>query len=86
VVSVPLTLSPAVSDQLTRTEIGYAGSTGLLALMLWMLYRRGSRPLSRSGVAEEIATGTSRDRPARPDAQSAPPARATASTPHPTTP
>jgi hypothetical protein len=41
-------LIPAVSDQLTRTEIGYAGATGLLALLLWGLYRQGSRPLGRS--------------------------------------
>ena len=40
-------LIPAVSNQLTRTEIGYAGATGLLALLLWTLYRQGSRPVSR---------------------------------------
>jgi O-antigen/teichoic acid export membrane protein len=38
-------VSPAVANQLTRTEIGYAGATALLALMLWTLYRQGSRPL-----------------------------------------
>jgi O-antigen/teichoic acid export membrane protein len=38
-------LTPAVSDQLTRTETGYAGATGLLALLLWTLYRQGSRPV-----------------------------------------
>jgi hypothetical protein len=42
-------LSPLVSDQLLRCEIGYAGATALLALLLGALYRRGSaRPaLSR---------------------------------------
>ncbi len=34
--------TPAVSDQLLRTEIGYAGATALLALTLGALYRRGS--------------------------------------------
>ena len=38
-------LTPAVSNQLTRTEIGYAGATALLALLLWGLYRQGSRSL-----------------------------------------
>jgi len=32
--------TPTVSEQLLRTEIGYAGATALLALMLAMLYRR----------------------------------------------
>jgi O-antigen/teichoic acid export membrane protein len=40
-------LTPAVSNQLTRTEIGYAGATALLALLLWGLYRQGSRSLGR---------------------------------------
>jgi O-antigen/teichoic acid export membrane protein len=43
-------LIPAVSNQLTRTEIGYAGATGLLALLLWTLYRQGSRPISRGAA------------------------------------
>ena len=34
-------LIPAVSEQLLRTEIGYAGATALLASMLAMLYWRG---------------------------------------------
>jgi O-antigen/teichoic acid export membrane protein len=34
--------APAVANQLSRTEIGYAGATGLLAVLLWVLYRRGS--------------------------------------------
>jgi len=34
-------LIPAVSEQLLRTEIGYAGATALLAAMLALLYWRG---------------------------------------------
>jgi O-antigen/teichoic acid export membrane protein len=34
-------LIPAVSEQLLRTEIGYAGATALLATMLALLYWRG---------------------------------------------
>jgi O-antigen/teichoic acid export membrane protein len=34
-------LLPAVSDQVLRTEIGYAGATALLALTLAGVYRRG---------------------------------------------
>jgi O-antigen/teichoic acid export membrane protein len=37
-------VTPAVGDQLLRTEIGYAGATALLALMLSALYRQGARP------------------------------------------
>ncbi|HXR28525.1 MAG TPA: hypothetical protein VN772_03020 [Solirubrobacteraceae bacterium] len=36
-------LSSIVSEQLLRTEIGYAGATALLALSLTLLYRRGPR-------------------------------------------
>ncbi len=35
-------LIPAVNEQLLRTEIGYAGATALLALMLAELYRRSA--------------------------------------------
>ncbi len=35
-------LTPAVSEQVLRAEIGYAGATALLALLLWTLYRQGS--------------------------------------------
>ena len=38
-------LIPDVSDQLLRAEIGYAGATGVLALMLAALYRQGGRRL-----------------------------------------
>jgi O-antigen/teichoic acid export membrane protein len=34
-------VAPAVSDQVLRVEIGYAGGTALLAAMLAALYRRG---------------------------------------------
>jgi O-antigen/teichoic acid export membrane protein len=37
-------LLPAVSDELLRAEVGYAGATALLAATLAALYRRGSRP------------------------------------------
>ena len=40
-------LIPAVANQLTRAEIGYAGATGLLAVMLWTLYRQGPGTLNR---------------------------------------
>jgi O-antigen/teichoic acid export membrane protein len=43
-------LTPAVSDQLSRAEIGYAGATALLALLLWTLYRQGSGSLARPSV------------------------------------
>ncbi len=35
---------PTVSNQLLRAEIGYAGATALLALLLAALYRRGGTP------------------------------------------
>jgi O-antigen/teichoic acid export membrane protein len=37
---------PAISDQVLRVEIGYAGATALLAAALGALYRRGGQPLS----------------------------------------
>jgi O-antigen/teichoic acid export membrane protein len=40
--------TPAVEDQLLRTEIGYAGATALLAAALAVLYRRGSRGVEAS--------------------------------------
>jgi hypothetical protein len=36
-------LVPAVSEQLLRAEIGYAGATALLALALTLLYRQGTQ-------------------------------------------
>jgi O-antigen/teichoic acid export membrane protein len=44
-------LIPAVSDQLLRAEIGYAGGTALLALGLTLLYRQGTRRLAASQTA-----------------------------------
>jgi O-antigen/teichoic acid export membrane protein len=41
-------LTPAVANQLTRAEIGYAAATGLLALLLWTLYRQGPGAVDRS--------------------------------------
>jgi O-antigen/teichoic acid export membrane protein len=49
-------LSSPVSEQLLRAEIGYAGATALLALLLGALYRRGSRQLDVSlGAAGAIS-------------------------------
>jgi O-antigen/teichoic acid export membrane protein len=42
-------LSPAVSEQLLRMEIGYAGATALLALALTGLYRRDTGRLEARG-------------------------------------
>jgi len=36
---------PAISEEVLRTEIGYAGATGLLAVLLTLLYRRGTAQL-----------------------------------------
>ncbi len=43
-------VSPAVNNELSRTEVGYAGATALLAAMLWTLYRQGSRRLGRGAT------------------------------------
>ena len=40
----------AISDQVLRTEVGYAGAAGLLALALTTLYRRGSPTASASAT------------------------------------
>ena len=45
-------LTPAVSEQLLRAEIGYAGATALLALGLTVLYRQGGRRLERPPGAQ----------------------------------
>ncbi len=37
---------PAISEQLLRAEVGYAGATALLALALTLLYRQGTRTLA----------------------------------------
>ncbi len=45
-----------VGEQLLRAEIGYAGATALLALLLAALYRRGSRQLDASvGTAGAVS-------------------------------
>jgi hypothetical protein len=47
---------PAVSEQLLRAEIGYAGATGLLALALALLYRRGNAAAAQAApTASAIA-------------------------------
>jgi hypothetical protein len=43
-------LSP-VGEQLLRAEIGYAGATALLALLLTALYRRGTGATARAQTA-----------------------------------
>jgi O-antigen/teichoic acid export membrane protein len=40
--------TPLVANQVARSEIGYCGGAGVLALMLWSLYRRSSLPVQRS--------------------------------------
>jgi O-antigen/teichoic acid export membrane protein len=57
-------LSPAVGEQLLRTEIGYAGATAVLALALWTLYRRGGsgETASRSPRAGRAAQAAPTER------------------------
>jgi O-antigen/teichoic acid export membrane protein len=47
-------LTPAVSEQLLRTEIGYAGATALLALTLAILYWRSGQEGGSSARITEI--------------------------------
>jgi hypothetical protein len=53
-------LSGVISDEIVRTEVGYAGATGLLALGLTVLYRRGSplQPSYRRGSPTASASAT----------------------------
>jgi O-antigen/teichoic acid export membrane protein len=51
-------LLPTVHNQLARTEIGYAGATALLVLLLWGLYRQGSRSLGRDGAQSAPTAAT----------------------------
>ncbi len=44
-------LLPAISEQLLRAEVGYAGATALLALALTLLYRQGTRRIEAGGLA-----------------------------------
>jgi O-antigen/teichoic acid export membrane protein len=48
-------LSPVIADQLLRAEVGYAGSTALLALALALLYRQGAPATSRPQSASTEA-------------------------------
>ena len=44
-------LIPAVSDELLRAEIGYAGGTALLAVTLAALYRSDTRRLQARAMS-----------------------------------
>jgi O-antigen/teichoic acid export membrane protein len=55
VVFVVWMLVPAISEELLRTEIGYLGATSLLAVMLGMVYRRGTRAPQTAPAASAIA-------------------------------
>jgi O-antigen/teichoic acid export membrane protein len=50
-----------VGEQLLRAEIGYAGATALLALMLATLYRRGSRAGGWGSLQSEAGSAASTD-------------------------
>jgi O-antigen/teichoic acid export membrane protein len=53
-------LTPAVSEQLLRTEIGYAGATAVLALALGVVYRRGRPDATAPRRGERQAASTAR--------------------------
>jgi O-antigen/teichoic acid export membrane protein len=53
-------LTPAVSEQLLRTEIGYAGATAVLALALGVLYRRGRRDTTGPPLGNRQSASTTR--------------------------
>jgi O-antigen/teichoic acid export membrane protein len=55
VVFVAWMLTPLVSEELLRTEIGYLGATSLLALMLGAVYRRGRPAPQTAPAASTIA-------------------------------
>jgi O-antigen/teichoic acid export membrane protein len=48
-------LTPLVGEELLRTEIGYLGATSLLALMLGVVYRRGTPLRQTAPTASAIA-------------------------------
>jgi hypothetical protein len=48
-------LTPAVSEQLLRAEIGYAGATALLAFMLRLLYLRSAPAMRRQSAPTDSA-------------------------------
>ncbi len=49
-------LSAPIGEQLLRAEIGYAGATALLALMLATLYRRGTASGARRAIGAQAAS------------------------------
>lgn len=55
VVFVVWMLLPLISEELLRTEIGYLGATSLLAVMLGVVYRRGTRAPQTAPAASTIA-------------------------------
>ena len=55
VVFVLWMFSPIVGEELLRTEIGYLGATSLLALMLSLVYKRGTRMPQTAPAAAAIA-------------------------------
>jgi O-antigen/teichoic acid export membrane protein len=55
VVFVAWMLTPLVSEELLRTEIGYLGAASLLALMLGAVYRRGAARPQSAPAARAIA-------------------------------
>ncbi|HEY7829969.1 MAG TPA: hypothetical protein VIC06_05325 [Solirubrobacteraceae bacterium] len=71
-------LTPAVSEQLLRTEIGYAGATAVLALTLGMLYRRGGSGVAAPGAGDHQTGRTSQTGHAGQAAQAASTERAIA--------
>ncbi len=44
-------LIPAISEQLLRAEVGYAGATAVLAITLGLLYRQGTRQIEARTAA-----------------------------------
>jgi len=54
-------LSSPVSEQLLRAEIGYAGATALLALLLGLLYRRGTNAGGWGASQSETGSAASTD-------------------------
>jgi hypothetical protein len=55
VVFVVWMVIPAISDEVLRCEIGYAGATSLLAFTLGLLYRRGT-PAPTASVRPQAAS------------------------------
>jgi O-antigen/teichoic acid export membrane protein len=55
VVFVAWMLTPLVGEELLRTEIGYLGATSLLALMLGVVYRRGTPARQSAPTSSTIA-------------------------------